>query len=75
MLSNIAYFMIFGRPLVLWLGLISLILIILAALIATLNMKFKIRVIPFKWHSRVAGIAVVFSLIHGILALWINFFN
>ncbi len=75
MLSNIAYYMIFGRPLVLWLGLLSLLLILFAALIATLNMKFKIRVIPFKWHSRVAVIAVIVSLAHGILAIWINFFQ
>jgi dolichyl-phosphate-mannose--protein O-mannosyl transferase len=66
MFSAIAGYMILGIPVVIYLGIITLILLLLTAAISTLN-KRKIRIIPMKWHSRTAYVTIVFALCHGLL--------
>ncbi|MFH1752223.1 MAG: hypothetical protein ABH821_04780 [archaeon] len=41
---------------------------IITALIPVLNSK-GIRIISFKWHSRIAVIALLFAVIHGSLGI------
>lgn len=72
MLYEVAYFLIFGKPLIMYLGILALLAILFTALIAILN-KRKIRKIPFKWHPRAAMFAIAIALIHGILGLLLFF--
>jgi hypothetical protein len=68
MLQNITYFLIFGRPLILYLGVVTILLFFLTATIAILNFR-GIRMIPFAWHPRCAMIAICFAIVHGTLGL------
>jgi hypothetical protein len=68
MLQNVSYALIFGKPLILYLGVLTLFAVLLTASIAVLNFK-GIRTIPFKWHPRVAAIAIFIALVHGALGL------
>ncbi len=72
MLENIAYFQIFGQTIMLYSGVIALLAFIFAASVALLN-KRGIRIIPFRWHPRVAAIAIIFALIHGALGIFLLF--
>ncbi len=68
MLQNVSYALIFGKPLILYLGVLTLFAVLLIVSIAVLNFK-GIRTIPFKWHPRVAAIAIFIALVHGALGL------
>jgi len=70
MLKNIAYFLILGKPLVLYLGIITLILLLLTATMGFLVMKGKAN---FKHHLLLAKITIALALIHGILGLALYF--
>ena len=67
MLSSIAYSPIFGKPLILYLGIITLSLFIITALMGL--MIFRGVRIPFKFHPTMAAIALTFGIIHGTMAL------
>lgn len=68
MLENISYYSIFGKPLIVYLGILTLISFLFTASIAILNKK-GIKFIPFKWHPRMAIISLSLGLIHGFLAM------
>jgi hypothetical protein len=68
MFQNITYFLIFGKPLIMYLGIVTLITFLFTASIAVMNLK-GIHTIPFKWHPRCAIIAIVLALVHGILGV------
>lgn len=68
MLNQIAYYMIFGKPIIMYLGLLNYALLIFTASIAVMNKK-NIHIIPFRWHPRVAIITIVMITIHAILGL------
>jgi hypothetical protein len=67
MLSSIAYFPIFGKPLILYLGIITLLSFLITATLGLLIYNGK--KIPFKVHPSMAGIALTLGIIHGTLAL------
>jgi hypothetical protein len=67
MLSQIAYFPIYGKPLILYIGITTLILFIITASIGL--MVFRGVRIPFKFHPTMAGISLTVGIIHGILGL------
>lgn len=69
MLDQITDFQIFGKPLIMWTGVLALLLFIFTALISILN-KRKVHLIPRKWHSRIAMIALIAALFHGTLGLF-----
>jgi len=72
MFQDISYALIFGKPLILYLGVLTLSAFIITAVIAVLNSK-GISTVPFEWHSRCAVIAICIALVHGalgILAYW-----
>lgn len=66
MLQEISYFPVFGKPLILYLGILTLLAFLLAAAVAVMNRK-GIRTIPFRWHPRCAAAAIFLALVHGLL--------
>jgi hypothetical protein len=70
--TNITYHLIFGKPFIMYLGIITLISFLFTASIGFFSYykkKFKINYIPFKWHPRMAAISIILALIHGLLGL------
>ena len=74
MIHNLALTLIFGKPAVLYGGMITLLMLLLTATVGILNSK-GISVIPFKWHPRLAAITIIVAIIHGLLGLsiYLNF--
>lgn len=68
MFQEVSYFLIFGKPLIMYLGLLTLCVFLFTASIAILNKK-GIRTIPFKWHPRMAIIAICCAVVHGALGV------
>jgi len=68
MLENISYYLIFGKPLIMYSGILTLLSFLFTASISILNKK-GIDTIPFKWHPRMAIISIILALIHGSLAI------
>jgi len=68
LLRDIAYTLVFGKPVVLWLGLATLTLFASAAAVVGLNNYTKIR-IPIEWHYRLAVAGLCMAAIHATLAL------
>jgi len=74
MISAIALTLFLGKPLILYGGLLTFVLLLFTAVVGALNFK-GIVVIPFKWHPRLAIITIIVAVIHGLmgLSLWFNF--
>ena len=72
MFENITYAPIFGKPLILYLGIVTLISFLVTASIAVMTLK-GIRTIPFKWHPRLAVFSICLALIHGTLGMLLYF--
>ena len=68
MISDIGYIPVFGKPLVLWLGIITAIGFASTATVMVLNLYTKIR-IPVKYHHWLAGISLALMMIHAALAI------
>jgi len=68
MLQEISYYLIFGKPLIMYLGILTLCGFLFTASIAVMNKK-GIRNVPFVWHPRMAMIAICCAVIHGVLAV------
>jgi len=72
-LRNIALLPIFGKPLVIYLGMITALSFLFTALIGFMNFKNTAHKIPFLWHPRMAVISIILALVHGLLAFSIYF--
>lgn len=68
MLQELSYFLILGRPVIFYLGLITFVQILAAAAIAVLNRRGS-HAIPFRWHPRVAAAAIACACIHGLFGM------
>jgi len=68
MLTEISYFIIFGRPLIMYLGIVTLLMFLVTASVAILNMK-GIDTIPLVWHPRFAVLSICLALAHGMLGI------
>lgn len=68
MFQEITYYQIFGLPFIVYLGILTIFMFILTALLALLKRKGKIK-IPINWHYRFAYISVILALIHGFLGI------
>jgi len=66
MFQEITYYLIFGKPLIMYLGILTLVAFLVTASIAVMNLK-GMHMIPFTWHPRCAGFAIVLALVHGAL--------
>ena len=67
MLTKITYYQIFGISFITYLGILALFLFAATALVAIRNKKGG-RLL-FKWHHRLATIAIIVAFTHGILGL------
>lgn len=72
MIRDIAYFLVFGKPLVFYSGIITILSFSLTAFISVSN-KLGWHIIPFKWHPRMAAISLLLAAIHGLLGLSLYF--
>lgn len=68
MARDITYFIIFGKPLMMYLGILTITSFFITALIGFLSYH-KITKIPFKWHPRMAAASVSLAIIHGLLGI------
>lgn len=68
MLANITYYPIFGKPLIMYLGILTLSSFFFTASIAFMNRR-GIHIIPFAWHPRMAVISLTLAVIHGTLGI------
>lgn len=68
MLQEFTYFMIFGRPLILYLGIITITMFLITASVPLLR-KHGHAGIPVSWHPRLAAIAIALGLFHGTLGV------
>ena len=68
MFRNIAYFLIFGKPLIMYLGLLTLLSFLCTAYIGYSNFKGN-SIIPLKWHFRIAACSFTLAFIHGGLGI------
>ena len=74
MVHNLALFLIFGQPLIVYLGILTLLLVLSTATVGYLNFHGRF-IIPFKWHPRLAFTTIAVALIHCTLGLsiFLNF--
>jgi len=68
MLRQITYYLIFGKPLILYLGILALLALLFTAIIGYLNLKGNQK-IPFKWHLVAARVAIMLALAHALLGI------
>ena len=68
MFQEITYYLIFGIPFIVYLGIFTIIMFIITALLAFLKRKGKIK-ISINWHYKLAYISIILALIHGLLGL------
>jgi hypothetical protein len=73
MISSIGHIQIFGLPIALYFGIITLICLLATLVIGLLVLKGLYN-IPFKWHMRMAGLTIFFLIIHITLVTWQFFF-
>ncbi|WP_321506044.1 hypothetical protein [uncultured Methanoregula sp.] len=72
MFAEITYAPILGKPLILYLGVLTLLGFLITASVAIMNLR-GIHTIPFRWHMRCAAVSIALALVHGslgILAYW-----
>ncbi len=72
MLQNITYFLIFGKPLIMYLGIITLLSFFITATLGFMIIK-GIGKIPFRWHKATAIISILLAVVHGILGILVYF--
>ncbi|MGA2160874.1 MAG: hypothetical protein ABSG28_01545 [Methanoregula sp.] len=68
MLQEISFYLIFGKPLIMYLGILTLTSFLVTALIAVMNRR-GIHVISFGWHPRLAMFSIGCAIVHGILGV------
>lgn len=70
MLTKVAFFMILGRPVVMWMGVLTLLTFFAAAAIAILGRKGRFKTFNhYVWHIRVARLGLGLAVLHGMLAV------
>lgn len=69
MIRDVAYFLIFGKPLIFYTGILTFLSFLFTALIGFLNHN-GIHKIPFKWHPRMAVISIALAIIHALMGIF-----
>jgi hypothetical protein len=72
MLQEISFYPIFGKPLLMYLGILTLAGFLCTASIAVLNRR-GVHTIPFVWHPRLAVFSIACAVIHGMLGVLMFF--
>lgn len=65
---KITYFIILGKPLIFYTGILTFLFLLLTASVSILA-KYNIKWLPFKWHRHLATITMILALIHGLMGL------
>jgi len=68
MLNEISYYLIFGKPLIMYMGIITLSSFLFTATIGFLNLRGN-AVIPLKYHFMMAKISLALAVIHGTFGI------
>ncbi len=68
MFQEISYALILGKPLIMYLGIFTLLSILATVAVGFMNMR-GVTIIPFVWHPRLAGFTICLALIHGALGV------
>jgi len=68
MFNQITFYPLFGFPLILYGGLVTLASMLVTASIMVLNDRGMAK-IPFEWHHRMAIITIALALIHGSMGI------
>ena len=68
MFQQYTYYLIFGIPFIVYLGILVLILFVVTALLALLKKKGMIK-ISILWHFRLAYLSISLGFLHGLLGL------
>lgn len=66
MLREISYYPIFGKPLLLYLGITTITLVSITLVMGILTLKGKVKL---KYHQMMAATAITMAIIHGTLAI------
>ncbi|MBL7052084.1 MAG: hypothetical protein ISS01_03250 [Nanoarchaeota archaeon] len=69
MIRDIAYYTILGKPVVIYLGILTYLSLITTITIIVLNKK-GYKTIPFKWHPRFAILTLILATIHASLIIF-----
>ncbi len=68
MLLNISYYLILGKPLIFYSGILTLLLLLFTAFVGYRHFIGK-PILAFKWHPRLAIITIILALIHSLMGL------
>ena len=68
MLQEITYHLILGIPFIVYLGIITIFMFMITALLTLLKRKGKTK-IKINWHFRLAYISIILAIIHGLLGI------
>ncbi len=74
MIREISTVLLLGQPLLIWPGVIAVVFLVLTFSSGFLN-KRGIRMIPFKYHPKLAYITIIFGIIHVIMSASVYLFN
>jgi len=67
MIQEIAYYAVYTFPVVVVVGVVTLLSFVATAGIPILNRQRKEK-IPIKWHIRMAQLSFILAVVHGLLA-------
>lgn len=67
MLQEISYYMILGKPFIMYLGIIVFTLFVITASLGIMILKGKN--IPLKWHQAIAATSIGLGTFHAILGV------
>lgn len=68
MLEQITFYPLFGKPFIMYLGILTLTGFLVTAAVAVAN-RYGIHTVPFIWHPRLAAIFIACAMIHGTLGV------
>lgn len=72
MIHNLAYSLILGKPVIMYMGILTYLSLLSTASIGLLNFK-GYTTIPFKWHPRFAALTIILGTLHAIMGLSVYF--
>ncbi|MBL7022212.1 hypothetical protein ISR92_02770 [Patescibacteria group bacterium] len=65
---KIAYYIVLGKPLIFYTGILTILLLFLTASVSILA-KYNIKWLPGTWHKHLATITMIMAIIHGLMGL------
>lgn len=68
MFTEVTYYLIFGKPLIMYMGILTLSSFLFTALIGFLNLR-GYTIIPLQYHFMMAKISLSLAIIHGTLGI------